>query len=88
MKNVKRFCVAIAMITVTAAGFLFFFGEKIKILYKSLNSFKDDNLAYTFQHTKEIISIGKRQHIEQENKPRIYKQQHNSQEIKPRPYRQ
>lgn len=59
MKNVKRFCVAIAMITVTAAGFWFFFGEKIKILYKSLNSFKDDNLAYTFQHTKEIQPVKK-----------------------------
>ncbi len=59
MKNVKRFCVAIAMITVTAAGFWFFFGEKIKILYKSLNSFKDDNLAYTFQHTKKIQPVKK-----------------------------
>lgn len=29
-------------------------GEKIKILYTSLNSFKDENLAYTFQHTPEI----------------------------------
>lgn len=55
MKNVKRFCVAIAMITVTAAGFWFFFGEKIKILYKSLNSFKDDNLAYTFQQDRKSV---------------------------------
>lgn len=30
------------------------FGEKVKILTTSLNSFKDENLAYTFQHTPEI----------------------------------
>lgn len=30
------------------------FGKKIKTLYKSLNSFKDENLAHTFQHTPEI----------------------------------
>ncbi len=30
------------------------FGKKIKHLYISLNSFKDENLAYTFQHTPEI----------------------------------
>ena len=30
------------------------FGEKIKILHTSLKSFKDENLAYTFQHTPEI----------------------------------
>lgn len=30
------------------------FGKKIKTLYQSLNSFKDKNLAHTFQHTPEI----------------------------------
>lgn len=30
------------------------FGKKIKTLYQSLNSFKDENLAHTFQHTPEI----------------------------------
>ena len=30
------------------------FGKKIKVLYTSLNSFKDENLAYTFQHTPQI----------------------------------
>lgn len=30
------------------------FGKKIKILYTSLNSFKNENLAHTFQHTPEI----------------------------------
>lgn len=30
------------------------FGKKIKTLYRSLNSFKDENLAHTFQHTPEI----------------------------------
>ena len=29
-------------------------GDKISLLYTSLNSFKDENLAYTFQHTPEI----------------------------------
>lgn len=27
------------------------FGKKLKTLYTSLNSFKDENLAHTFQHT-------------------------------------
>ena len=40
-------------------------GENIKILATSLNSFKDENLAHTFQHTPEIqptekISRGER----------------------------
>lgn len=40
---------------VVAIGVLWLcFGEKIKILYTSLNSFKDENLAHTFQHTPEI----------------------------------
>lgn len=30
------------------------FGKKLKTLYTSLNSFKDENLAHTFQHTPEI----------------------------------
>lgn len=30
------------------------FGKKIKILYTSLNSFKDENLAHTFQNTPQI----------------------------------
>lgn len=42
-------------IIVVAIGVLWLcFGEKIKILYTSLNSFKDENLAHTFQHTPEI----------------------------------
>lgn len=37
-------------------------GDKISLLYASLNSFKDENLAHTFQHTPEIqptVTIGK-----------------------------
>lgn len=30
------------------------FGKKIKTLYQSLNSFKDKNLAHTFQHTPDL----------------------------------
>lgn len=44
-----------AVCTAIAAGALWLcFGEKIKILHTSLKSFKDENLAYTFQHTPEI----------------------------------
>lgn len=54
MKKIKRFC----MVTTGAAaalGILWMrFGKKIKVLYTSLNSFKDENLAYTFQHTPQI----------------------------------
>lgn len=57
MKNGKRLWVAAGMIAAAVVGFWLFFGEKIKILYQSLNSFKDENLAYTFQHTKEIQPV-------------------------------
>lgn len=38
------------------------FGENIKILATSLNSFKDENLAHTFQHTPEIQPTEKISH--------------------------
>ncbi len=58
MKNVKK----VKQVTLLAVGGVIIavgvlwlcFGEKIKILYTSLNSFKDENLAHTFQHTPEI----------------------------------
>lgn len=54
MKKIHKFGMA-AVCTAIAAGALWLcFGEKIKILHTSLKSFKDENLAYTFQHTPEI----------------------------------
>ena len=54
MKKMRVFGMA-AVCTAIAAGALWLcFGEKIKILHTSLKSFKDENLAYTFQHTPEI----------------------------------
>lgn len=55
MKKTKRFwMVTVGAVAVITGVLWFCFGEKIKILYTSLNSFKDENLAYTFQHTPEI----------------------------------
>lgn len=54
MKKIHKFGMT-AVCTAIAAGALWLcFGEKIKILHTSLRSFKDENLAYTFQHTPEI----------------------------------
>lgn len=54
MKKVNLFCkVAVGVAAVIGVGCLCFW-KKIKILYTSLNSFKDENLAHTFQHTPEI----------------------------------
>ena len=51
----KKIIVMAAIGVIVAIGILWLcFGEKIKILYTSLNSFKDENLAHTFQHTPEI----------------------------------
>lgn len=53
MGKMKFICTVIA--GGAAAGvFWAFFGKKIKTLSASLNSFKDENLAHTFQHTPEI----------------------------------
>ncbi len=63
MRKMKIMCTVIA--SSAAAGLLWaFLGKKIKMLSASLNSFKDENLAHTFQHTPEIqptrkISRGK-----------------------------
>ncbi len=54
MKKMKLLCIVIAIITVIVVIFWLIFGDKIKVLYTSLNSFRDENLAYTFQHTPEI----------------------------------
>ena len=54
MKNGKRIWIAVGGIVVMAGVALACFGEKIKTLYVSLNSFKDENLAHTFQNTPQI----------------------------------
>ena len=54
MKKMKRFGLAAAGVVVIIGALWICFGEKIKILRTSLNSFKDENLAHTFQHTPEI----------------------------------
>lgn len=60
-----KFICAVVIGGVAVVGVLWaFLGKKIKMLSVSLNSFKDENLAHTFQHTPEIqpttkISRGK-----------------------------
>lgn len=54
MKKKKYIGIAVACVVVLIGVLWFCFGEKIKILRTSLESFKDENLAYTFQHTPEI----------------------------------
>ncbi len=49
---------AAVIIAVIGVGLLCF-GDKIKTIYVSLNSFKDENLAHTFQHTPEIQPVRK-----------------------------
>lgn len=54
MKKMRVFGMAAACTAIVAGVLWLCFGEKIKILHTSLKSFKDENLAYTFQHTPEI----------------------------------
>lgn len=54
MNKMKRFGVVMVGVVVVIGALWLCFGEKIKILYTSLNSFKNENLAHTFQHTPEI----------------------------------
>lgn len=53
MRKKRLLWILVAVLAVIMV-FWMFFGKRIKILYTSLNSFKDENLAYTFQHTPEI----------------------------------
>lgn len=54
MKKMKILWIVVAVIAVILIVLWAAFGEKIKILRTSLDSFKDENLACTFQHTPEI----------------------------------
>ncbi len=59
MKKMKRTGVAAAGVVIAIGALWICFGEKIKTLCTSLNSFKDENLAHTFQHTPEIQPVKK-----------------------------
>lgn len=54
MKKMKLLWKIIAVVIILIAVLVICFWGKIKIIRTSLNSFKDENLAYTFQHTPEI----------------------------------
>lgn len=65
MKILKRAGIIIECIILIIGILWLCLGEKLSILYKLLNSFKDENLAYTFQHTPEIqptVKISKSNH--------------------------
>lgn len=53
----KKFMIAIGVIVLIAGILLLIFGKRLKRMYVSLNSFRDKNLAYTFQHTPEIQPV-------------------------------
>ena len=62
MKIWKYTGIAAVCFVVILGGIWACLGEKLSLLYTSLNSFKDKNLAHTFQHTPEIqptVKIGK-----------------------------
>ena len=54
MKKKKWIKIAIGAAAALTGVLLVCFGEKIKTICVSLNSFRDENLAHTFQHTPEI----------------------------------
>ena len=59
MKKMKWIGMVIGIVAVLFGAGLFCFRDKIKMLYISLQSFKDENLAHTFQHTQEIQPVKK-----------------------------
>lgn len=54
MKKMKVLCIVIAVVVTVFVVLWAVFGEKVKVLRTSLQSFKDENLSHTFQHTPEI----------------------------------
>lgn len=54
MKLWKRLGIVLCCLALILGVIWFCFGERLSLLYRSLRSFKDENLAYTFQHTPEI----------------------------------
>lgn len=53
----KKFMIAIGVIVLIAGILLLIFGKRLRSMYVSLNSFRNKNLAYTFQHTPEIQPV-------------------------------
>lgn len=62
MKKMKKIGIVTVCFAVMIGIVWMGFGENIKILATSLNSFKDENLAHTFQHTPEIQPMEKISH--------------------------
>lgn len=62
MKKMKKIGIVTVCFDVMIGIVWMGFGENIKILATSLNSFKDENLAHTFQHTPEIQPTEKISH--------------------------
>ena len=54
MKLWKRLGIVLCCLALILGAIWFCFRERLSLLYRSLQSFKDENLAYTFQHTPEI----------------------------------
>lgn len=54
MRKWKWFGIALGVVLVTAAVAGVLYGKQIKTLVVSLKSFRNENLAHTFQHTPEI----------------------------------
>ena len=54
MKLWKRLGIVLCCLALILGAIWFCFVERLSLLYRSLQSFKDENLAYTFQHTPEI----------------------------------
>ena len=50
----KRLGIVLCCLALILGAIWFCFGERLSLLYRSLQSFKGENLAYTFQHTPEI----------------------------------
>lgn len=62
MKKMKKIGIVTVCFAVMIGIVWMGFGENIKILATSLNSFKDENIAHTFQHTPEIQPTEKISH--------------------------
>lgn len=50
----KKLFIALALILGSVLPIVFFNRNRLKLLYTSLNAFKDENLSYSFQHMAEI----------------------------------
>lgn len=55
MKKFKIIVVTVAVIFILVS--IIKYKDKVKLIYTSLNSFKDENLAYTFQNTPKIQPV-------------------------------